>query len=50
MAQGQKRKRWSPLDLEIVIALPFTALETAARLVSGSELRLAAQNLPTING
>jgi triosephosphate isomerase len=32
-------------DREIVIAPPFTALETAARLVFGSLLGLAAQNL-----
>jgi len=37
--------RLDPSDREIVIAPPFTALETAARLVSGSSLRLAAQNL-----
>jgi triosephosphate isomerase (TIM) len=32
-------------DREIVIAPPFTALETAARTLAGSTIRLAAQNL-----
>jgi triosephosphate isomerase (TIM) len=32
-------------DREIVIAPPFTALETAARILTGSTIRLAAQNL-----
>ena len=32
-------------DREVVIAPSFTALETAARVVAGSSLRLAAQNL-----
>src|SRR5262245_21336169 len=30
---------------EVIIAPPFTALETAAQLLLGSPLRLAAQNL-----
>src|SRR5215510_7630563 len=32
-------------DREVVVAPPFTALETAARVVAGSPIRLAAQNL-----
>ncbi len=32
-------------DREVVVAPPFTALETAARLLAGSPIRLAAQNL-----
>jgi triosephosphate isomerase (TIM) len=32
-------------DREVIIAPPFTALETAARLLAGSPIRLAAQNL-----
>lgn len=32
-------------DREVVVAPPFTALETAARVLAGSPLRLAAQNL-----
>ena len=32
-------------DREAVVAPPFTALETAARVLAGSPLRLAAQNL-----
>src|SRR5215510_12921223 len=32
-------------DREVVVAPPFTALETAARVLAGSSIRLAAQNL-----
>jgi triosephosphate isomerase len=32
-------------DREVVVAPPFTALETAARTLAGSSIRLAAQNL-----
>jgi triosephosphate isomerase len=32
-------------DRELVVAPPFTALETASRLLTGSPIRLAAQNL-----
>lgn len=32
-------------DREVVVAPPFTSLETAARLLNGSPIRLAAQNL-----
>jgi triosephosphate isomerase len=32
-------------DREVVVAPPFTALETAAQLLAGSPIRLAAQNL-----
>ena len=32
-------------DREVVVAPPFTALETASRLLTGSPIRLAAQNL-----
>src|SRR5262245_14696554 len=32
-------------DREVVVAPPFTALETAARVLAGSPIRLAAQNL-----
>lgn len=32
-------------DREVIVAPPFTALETAARLLIGSRIRLAAQNL-----
>src|SRR5947207_10427153 len=32
-------------DREVAVAPPFTALETAARVLAGSPLRLAAQNL-----
>jgi triosephosphate isomerase len=32
-------------DREVVIAPPFTALETAARVVTGSAIQLAAQNV-----
>lgn len=32
-------------DREVIVAPPFTALETAARLLAGSPIRLAAQNL-----
>jgi triosephosphate isomerase (TIM) len=32
-------------DREVIVAPPFTALETAARLLTGSPVRLAAQNL-----
>jgi triosephosphate isomerase len=32
-------------DREVVVAPPFTSLETAARLLAGSAIRLAAQNL-----
>jgi len=32
-------------DREVVVAPPFTALETAARVLTGSPIRLAAQNL-----
>lgn len=32
-------------DREVIVAPPFTALETAARLLVGSPIRLAAQNL-----
>jgi triosephosphate isomerase len=32
-------------DREVVVAPPFTALESAARLLAGSPIRLAAQNL-----
>jgi triosephosphate isomerase len=32
-------------EREVAVAPPFTALETAARLVAGSAVRLAAQNL-----
>lgn len=32
-------------DREVIVAPPFTALETAARLLAGSSIRLAAQNL-----
>ncbi len=32
-------------DREVVVAPPFTALETAARILRGSQIRLSAQNL-----
>ena len=32
-------------DRDVVVAPPFTALETAARVLAGSSIRLAAQNL-----
>lgn len=32
-------------DREVVVAPPFTALETAARILAGSSIRLAAQNM-----
>jgi triosephosphate isomerase len=32
-------------DREVVVAPPFTALETAARVLTGASIRLAAQNL-----
>ncbi len=32
-------------DREVIVAPPFTSLETAARLLAGSPIRLAAQNL-----
>lgn len=32
-------------DREVVIAPPFTALETATRILAGSSIRLAAQNM-----
>src|SRR5262244_936184 len=32
-------------DREVVVAPPFTALETAARVLNASPIRLAAQNL-----
>jgi triosephosphate isomerase len=34
-----------PADREVVIAPPFTALETASRLLAGTSISLAAQNL-----
>lgn len=34
-----------PAQREIVVAPPFSALETAARLLAGTPIRLAAQNL-----
>jgi triosephosphate isomerase len=34
-----------PADREVVIAPPFTILETASRLLAGTSIRLAAQNL-----
>jgi len=34
-----------PIDREVVVAPPFTALETAGRLLAGSSIRLAGQNL-----
>ena len=34
-----------PADREVVIAPPFTALEAASRLLAGTSIRLAAQNL-----
>ena len=34
-----------PTDREVVVAPPFTALETASRLVAGTAIHLAAQNL-----
>lgn len=34
-----------PADREVVIAPPFTALEIASRLLAGTSIRLAAQNL-----
>ncbi|MCS6927470.1 MAG: triose-phosphate isomerase [Candidatus Binatia bacterium] len=34
-----------PPEREVAVAPPFTALETAARLLAGSAIRLAAQNL-----
>jgi len=34
-----------PTDREVVVAPPFTTLETAARVLAGSSIRLAAQNL-----
>ena len=34
-----------PADREVVIAPPFTLLETASRLLAGTAIRLAAQNL-----
>lgn len=34
-----------PADREVVIAPPFTLLETASRLLAGTTIRLAAQNL-----
>ena len=34
-----------PADREVVIAPPFTLLETVARLLAGTAIRLAAQNL-----
>jgi triosephosphate isomerase len=34
-----------PTDREIVIAPPFTLLETVSRLLAGTSMRLAAQNL-----
>jgi triosephosphate isomerase len=33
------------IDREVAVAPPFTALETAARLLAGSSIQLAAQNL-----
>ena len=34
-------------DREVVVAPPFTGLETAARSLANSPIRLAAQNLHT---
>lgn len=34
-----------PTDREVIIAPPFTLLETASRLLAGTPMRLAAQNL-----
>jgi triosephosphate isomerase len=34
-----------PVDRDVVVAPPFTALETASRLVAGTTIHLAAQNL-----
>lgn len=34
-----------PADREVVIAPPFTVLETVSRLLAGTSIRLAAQNL-----
>jgi triosephosphate isomerase (TIM) len=34
-----------PADREVVVAPPFTILETVARLLAGTSIRLAAQNL-----
>jgi triosephosphate isomerase len=40
-----KRLIGRPSDREIIVAPPFTALETAARLLAGTPIRVAAQNL-----
>jgi triosephosphate isomerase len=34
-----------PADRDVVVAPPFSALETASRLLAGTSIRLAAQNL-----
>ena len=40
-----KTQMGRPADREVVIAPPFTLLETVSRLLAGTSIRLAAQNL-----
>lgn len=44
-ALKEKLPKESLSDREVVVAPPFTSLETAAHLLNGSPIRLAAQNL-----
>ena len=45
LLSGLKTLIGRPTDREVVVAPPFTALETANRLLAGTAIHLAAQNL-----
>ncbi len=45
LASALKAKLAGVADREVVVAPPFTALETVSRLLAGSTIRWAGQNL-----
>src|SRR5262249_32911700 len=47
LIEGIKAAAASERERDVVIAPPFTALETAARAIEGTAIALAAQNLHT---